>query len=62
MVQNYSADVFTAGVIKVVGAGGSQLVMTVGSNNTVTIQIDANGDGTFDKTVSSTMSELEALL
>jgi hypothetical protein len=62
VVQNWDTGLFTAGVVKVVGAGGSQLVMTVGSNNTVTIQIDANGDGTFEKTVSSTVSELESLL
>ncbi len=62
VVWNAATRALTAGVVKVVGAGNSQLVMTVGSNNTVTIQIDANGDGMFEKTVSSTASELASLL
>jgi hypothetical protein len=61
MVWNSSTKVLSAGVIKVVGANNSQLVITVTGNNAISITIDANGDGTFEKTVSSTVSELEAL-
>ena len=61
VVWNSSTNVLSAGVVKVVGANNSQLVITVTGNNSVSIQIDANGDGTFEKTVSSTVSELEAL-
>jgi len=61
VVWNSSTNVVTAGVVKVVGANNSQLVMTVTGNNTVSIQIDANGDGTFESTVSSTVAELGAL-
>jgi hypothetical protein len=62
LVWNESTGVLSAGVIKVVGANGSQLVMTVNSSTSVTIQIDQNGDGTFEKTVSSTQTELKSLL
>ena len=61
VVWNSGTNVLSAGVVKVVGANGSQLVMTVTGSNTVSIQIDANGDGTFETTVSSTATELRAL-
>jgi len=62
LVWNDSSGTLSSGVIKVVGANGSQLVMTVNSSTSVTIQIDANGDGTFESTVSSTQAELRNLL
>jgi hypothetical protein len=62
IVWNESTGLATAGVVKVVGAAGSQLLMTVAANGTVTIQIDANGDGTFESTTTSTASELATLL
>jgi hypothetical protein len=61
VVWNSSTNVLSAGVVKVVGANNSQLVMTVTGNNTLSIQIDANGDGTFETTVSSTAAELRVL-
>jgi len=62
LVWNESTGTLSSGVIKVVGANGSQLVMTVTSSTTVTIQVDANGDGTFESTVTSTQTELRNLL
>lgn len=62
MAWNSDTQVVTAGVVKVTGAAGSQLLVTAGSNNAVTLQVDANGDGTFEKSVSSTFAELKALL
>ena len=62
VVWNSGTGVVSAGVVKVVGAGNSQLLATVGAGNTVTIQIDANGDGTFEKTITSTVDELKSLL
>ncbi|NPC58824.1 hypothetical protein [Caenimonas soli] len=61
LVWNSSTNVLSAGVVKVVGANSSQLVMTVTGSNAVTIQVDANGDGTFEKTVFSTATELRSL-
>ena len=62
LVWNDSTGTLSSGVVKVVGANGSQLVMTVTSSTTVTIQIDENGDGSFEKTVTSTQTELRNLL
>lgn len=62
VVWNASTGAVTAGVVKVVGAANSQLVTTIGSNGAVTLQVDANGDGTFEATSSSTIAELKTLL
>lgn len=62
LVWNESTGTLSSGVVKVVGANGSQLVMTVNSSTSVTIQIDENGDGTFEKTVASSQTELRNLL
>ena len=62
LVWNDSTGTLSSGVIKVVGANGSQLLMTVNSTTSVTIQVDANGDGTFESTVTSTQAELRNLL
>lgn len=52
----------TGGVIKVMGAANSQLLLTINSDGTATIQIDANGDGTFEKTITTNTAELAGLL
>jgi len=52
----------SAGSIKVVGAAGSQLLVNLGAGNAVLIQVDANGDGTYEKNISSTRPELNILL
>lgn len=62
VVWNASTGAVSAGVVKVVGAGNSQLVVTIGSNGAVALQIDANGDGTLEASSSSTIAELKTLL
>jgi hypothetical protein len=61
LVWNSTNRLPTAGVLKVVGASNSQLQATFNADGTVTIQVDANGDGTFEKTVTSTSAELSGL-
>ncbi|MEJ6021597.1 hypothetical protein [Ramlibacter sp. PS4R-6] len=61
LVWSASTRLATAGVVKVVGANNSQLVATIAANGTVAIQVDANGDGTFETTVTSTTAELSGL-
>lgn len=51
----------TAGVIKVVGANNAGLLFTINGDGTVTIQLDANGDGVYEKTITSTTTELASL-
>jgi hypothetical protein len=48
--------------VKVVGAANSQLVATIDGNGAVALQVDANGDGTFEANSSSTIAELKTLL
>jgi len=62
VVWNAGTNLVTAGVIRVVGAGNSVLVLTINSDGTVTLEIDADGNGSFEKTISTTVSELRALL
>lgn len=62
VVWNASTGAVTAGVVKVVGAANSQLVATIDGNGAVALQVDANGDGTFEATSSSTIAELKTLL
>jgi hypothetical protein len=52
----------TAGVIKVVGANNSQVLVTINGDSSVTIQLDANGDGVYEKTITSTTAELAGLV
>lgn len=59
---NLVTGVVSAGVVKVVGANNSQLLATVSANNSLTVQIDANGDGVYEKTLTRTVSELRAAL
>jgi hypothetical protein len=61
LAWNASTRLPTAGVVKVVGASNSQLVATFNADGSVTIQVDANGDNTFEKTVTSTGAELSGL-
>ena len=62
VVWNASTRSASAGVIKVVGANNSQVLITINADGSVTIQIDANGDGTFEKTITSTTAELAGLI
>ena len=49
----------TAGAIKVAGSG-SALLLTVTSTDTFSLQVDTNGDGTYDSTSTVTRSQLES--
>ena len=44
----------TSGVLEVTGAGGSKAILTVTGLNTVRIDIDEDGDGTFETTINTT--------
>jgi hypothetical protein len=61
LVTNTSTGAYTAGSMKIVGANSSLLVTVTGSN-TFSIQVDADGDGTYEASSSATLSELKALL
>jgi hypothetical protein len=50
--------VYTAGSITVTG-NKSALQVTVTGNNTFLLQLDSNGDGTWDATVTKTLAELQ---
>ncbi|HEY0823943.1 MAG TPA: hypothetical protein VGD76_09170 [Ramlibacter sp.] len=56
-----STGVVTAGSIKVTGANSS-LVLTVTGPDTYSLQVDTNGDGSFESTSTVTRSELQALI
>jgi hypothetical protein len=56
-----STGVVTAGSIKVTGAG-STLLLTVTDSDTFSLQVDTNGDGSYDDTSTVTRSQLQALI
>lgn len=47
-----ASGVYTAGVMKIVGANNTTLVITVTGDDTVKLERDDNGDGTVDETVT----------
>ncbi len=51
----------SSGSVLVTGNHSAVLITFTGTNN-VELQVDANGDGTYEQTLTSTMSELAALL
>ena len=56
-----SSGVVTAGSIKVTGSGSS-LLLTVASADTFTLQVDSNGDGTYESSSTVTHSQLQSVL
>jgi hypothetical protein len=56
-----STGVVSAGSIKVTGAG-STLLLTVTDSDTFSLQVDTNGDGSYDDTSTVTRSQLQALI
>jgi len=56
-----SSQNITAGSFKIVGASGSQLLLTVTTQNQFRIEIDANGDGVYEKTSTASDFELRML-
>lgn len=59
--MTYTASGVTGGVVKVTG-NGSALLITVTALNSFKLEVDANGDGTYEATLTTTRTELEALL
>jgi hypothetical protein len=53
-----TSGVYTAGAIKVTGSK-SALQVTVTGSNTFQLQLDSNGDGTWDATTTKTLAELQ---
>lgn len=51
----------TAGVLGVTGAAGSQLRITFAAGS-ATVTVDANGDGTFERTFTTTAADLRSRL
>lgn len=51
----------SSGVLKVTGSN-SALLLTVTSTNNFKVETDANGDGTYESSTTSTRTELESLL
>lgn len=49
-----------AGSITIVGAGGSTVVLTVTAPDTFSMQVDTNGDGTYEQTQAVTVVELQS--
>ena len=54
-------SVVLQGSLKVEGAKSS-LLLTVTTPNNFTLQVDTNGDGTYDSTTTTTKAELQGLL
>lgn len=63
-VTNLSANFPNTGVLSLAGAGGSKIRVTVNGDETfttssqVTIDLDANGDGTFETTLNKNWADL----
>lgn len=56
-VRAYFADNFpTSGKIKLVGSGNSSILATFTSNNTYTLEIDSDGDSTYETTKNCTQN------
>jgi hypothetical protein len=56
-----SSGAITTGSIKVTGSGSSLLLTATGSD-AFTLEVDTNGDGTFDSGTAVTRTELQALI
>lgn len=53
---------YTAGSLKVVGASNASVLLTVTAANTLKLELDANGDGTYEASTTVTLTELRAQL
>jgi hypothetical protein len=56
-----STGSLTGGVVKITG-NGSSLLMTVTGTDSIKLEVDGNGDGTYETTVTTTRTELESLM
>ncbi len=61
IVRSNSTGALSAGAFTVVGSNNSRLSVIVNADGSVTIQVDANGDGVFETSLTSTASEIVAL-
>lgn len=61
VVWDATTGVVSSGSIKVVGASNSQLMLDFTGGGNAMISLDANGDGIFEKTMPTTVAELEGL-
>jgi hypothetical protein len=58
IVQLSTDEYPSSGVVRIVGANGSTLVLTVENNTTVQLQLDLQGDTVIDSTTTKTWNEL----
>ncbi|MBK0391144.1 hypothetical protein [Ramlibacter algicola] len=56
-----TSDAPVAGQLKVTGAGNSAVRLTFGASS-VTVETDANGDGTYEGSTTATVAQLQGLL
>jgi len=57
LIRIYSTDENpTSGVVELAGSGGSKVVVTFNTNDTYTMDIDSDGDATFETTQNCTWS------
>jgi hypothetical protein len=57
-----NAGAFTGGTLEVVGANAAALRLVVSGTDTFTIQMDLDGNGSFESSTTATRAELDALL
>jgi hypothetical protein len=62
LVWDSATGAVTAGSIRVVGASNAQLLITVTATDTFRLQVDANGDGSNEATLTVTAAQLQAAL
>lgn len=62
LVWNSDTGAVTAGQIRVVGASNSALLLTVTATDTFSLQVDADGNGAYEKTLTVTAAQLQAAL
>jgi hypothetical protein len=48
--------------VKVVSGNNAQMTLTFTGNNNAVIQIDGTGDGTFETSITTNVTELASLL
>lgn len=61
LVINIATDAYVSGSMKIVG-NNSALLVTVTGSNAFSVQVDGNGDGTYESSSTATRAELDALL
>ncbi|QTN29765.1 hypothetical protein HZ993_08125 [Rhodoferax sp. AJA081-3] len=62
VIKDTVSNVLTAGVLRAEGYFNARALISIGTNQVVQVDVDANGDGMYETTVFSTVSELSGLL